>query len=407
MMPFSLFLALKYLRPKRSVLSVVTLLSVLGVLLGVAILVIVTSVMTGFDNMWREKILSFKPHLTIYSRYGLIQGGESLAEKLAQVEGVVTASPAIETLVMMQKDERNAAPYVIGLDPDQATSLNTLSLNMAVGAFDLEGDSVVMGIDLARQLALDVGDTVLMYSSRTVRQSDEMYLPEELTVTGIYDMGMRDYDAGFAVVSLDTARRLEGVEDEAGSIYIRLEDPFLFESVGQRVAAAAGPAHVVKSWKDIDRLLFDALSHEKSMMSVLLGFITIVAMFCVANTLIIVTVQKTNEIGLLKALGFSSFQVMMAFLWYGWIQCFAGVALGMATGVLVLKNLKWIVLCLAKLDTEVFPKGIYGLDGIPYAYSVEDLVRIAIFVLVFCTMASLYPARRAAALDPVRALRHE
>jgi lipoprotein-releasing system permease protein len=143
------------------------------------------------------------------------------------------------------------------------------------------------------------------------------------------------------------------------------------------------------------------------MMFVLLVFITIVAIFCVTNTLIVITVQKTNEIGLFKALGFSTGKIMAAFVWHGWIQCLVGTASGIGAGLLVLHNLKRIVEALKVFSIQAFPKEIYGLSEIPWSTSAGEVSRIALFVIVFCTLSSLLPAYRAARMDPVEALRHE
>jgi len=407
MLPFSLFLALKYLRPKRSFLSVVTLISVAGVFLGVAILVIVLAVMTGFDNMWREKILSFKPHLLVLSRYGVIEEEEELCRRLESIAGITGVAPSVETRALMQARGRTAAPVVVGVDEDRAAGVSRVPAHMAAGEFRLEGNATVVGRDLAEQMGVGVGDPVLVYSPLNALSPDELYLPEELVVAGLFDMGMRDFDEGFILTSIGVARELAGLESGAQAIYVMTRDPFQFESFAHRVQAAAGPGYAVRTWNEVDRLLFDALSHEKTMMFLLLVFITVVAIFCVTNTLIVITVQKTHEIGLLKALGFPSWQVMAAFVWHGWIQCLVGTGVGIAGGLLVLHNLKTIVGWLTAADVEVFPKAIYGLSEIPWSTSAGDLLRIGLVVMVFCTLSSLLPALRAARLDPVEAFREE
>ena len=408
MMPFSLFLALKYLRPKRSFTSVVTVISVLGVLLGVAILVIVLSVMTGFDNMWREKILSFKPHLTVVSRHGVIENEESLCRRIEGVEGVTGAAASIETRVLMQHEGRTAAPIVIGMDPRRAAKVTRVPEHMSAGSFLLEDGGAVLGADLAARVGLAVGDRPLVYSPMNVLSSEEVYLPEELTVSGVFNLGMRDFDSGFVLTSLDVARELVGLDRGALAVYVMTSDPFRFDTVAQRVSEEIGPGYTIRTWKEVDSVLFEALQHEKTMMFVLLVFITIVAIFCVTNTLIVITVQKTNEIGLLKALGFSSCRIMGAFVWHGWIQCLAGTAAGIGVGLAVLHNLRRIMdWLMSAMDIEVFPKEIYGLSEIPWSTSFSELAHIALFVMAFCTLSSILPAYRAARLDPVEALRHE
>ena len=234
-----------------------------------------------------------------------------------------------------------------------------------------------------------------------------MYLPVELTVAGIFDMGMRDYDSGVILTSLDVARELVGLDKGAHAIYVMTNDAFKFDEFASKVRDEVGSAYAVRTWREVDSLMFSALSHEKTMMFILLVFITIVAIFCVTNTLIVITVQKTNEIGLLKALGFSSRQIMYAFVWHGWIQCIVGTFSGIGVGLLILKNLKNIVIFLTKINIEVFPKKIYGLNEIPWSTSFGELAHIAVFVMVFCTLSSILPAWRAARMNPVEALRQE
>ncbi len=408
-MPFSLFLALKYLKPKRSVTSVVTLVSVLGVVLGVAIIIIVRAVMTGFGDMWREKILDFKPHITITpGGGGVIENEEAVCQRLEQVPGVLAASPGLEMRVLVEHRRRVVAPLIIGTDPRRAQRVMKLN-RLASGEFNLDGDSVVVGIDLAEELGLAVGDDLLVYSPMNLVSQDQVYFPERLKVTGIFDSGQRDFDSGFVITSIAVARDLMGMKSGVYSVHLKVADPQNTAAFNKVVADVRmlTPLHTVRTWQQIDSQLFNALAVEKNMMVILLMFITVVAIFCVMNTLIVLTVQKTDEIGLLKALGFSSWQVMAAFVFHGWIQCLAGTVIGIGTALLILRNLQGFVSLLARMGVEVFPKNVYGLAEIPWRVVPEEIAVVAVSVIVFCTVASFLPAWRAARMDPVTALRKE
>ncbi len=408
MLPFPLYLALKYLRPKRAFISLVTSISVAGVMLGVAILVIVLAVMTGFDNMWREKILSFKPHLTVTALYGVIEDEHEIYRKLDDLPGITAVAAGIELRTLAEAHERISAPVVLGIDPQRAAAISRVPEFIVAGEFDINGENCVVGIDLAAQMGLTIGSELLVYSPRNVMTRDEMHLPEALTVRGIYDLGMRDFDGGFVITSLAIGQDLAGMDrGGAFSVHIMTDDPFRFSESAGNVRSAIGPGYDVQTWREIDSLLFQALSHEKLLMACLLGIITVVAVFCVTNTLIVITYQKTHEIGLLKALGFSSWRIMSAFMLHGWIQCLVGNLLGILLGVTVLMNLDRLAGFLAGMDIEAFPKDIYGLSRIPWEISVSDVTIVSVFVMVFCTLVSLVPAGRAVWLDPVEALRSE
>ncbi|MDR2850006.1 MAG: ABC transporter permease [Verrucomicrobiota bacterium] len=408
-MPFPLFLALKYLRPKRSVISVVTLISVLGVVLGVAIIIIVRAVMTGFGDMWQEKILDFKPHISIVANGAVIEDEEAVCQRLEQVPGVIAASPSLETRVLVEHRHRVVAPLIIGTDPNRARRVMKLD-RLASGEFNIEGDSALLGVDLAAELGIGAGDEILVYSPMNVVTKDEVYFPERLTVTGVFDSGQRDFDTGFVITSIAVARDLMGMRSGVYSIHLRVENPqntAAFTRIVNDVRALAPPRTSVRTWQELDNQIFNALAVEKNMMVLLLMFITIVAIFCVTNTLIVLTEQKTDEIGLLKALGFSSRQVMGAFVLHGWMQCLTGTLLGIGAALLILNNLQHLVDGLARLGVEVFPKSIYGLSAIPWRVVPSEIAVVAVAVILFCTAASLLPAWRAARLDPVTALRKE
>ena len=409
MMPFSLFLALKYLKPKRSFVSVVTLISVVGILLGVAILVIVLSVMTGFDDMWREKILGFSAHLTVVRPGAILEDDEALCARLRRIPGVTQAASHVQTLVLLRKGERLAAPHLIGLTPEKAGAISEIPRHIQPGgAFDLSAGHLVIGCDLAAQLGVRVGDAVLVYSPKTVMNRDEIQLPEDMVIAGIFELGMWEFDSGFALASLGTARQLCGMESGAMAIRVMTDDPLRAQPLADRIVETLGPEYRAVTWMDMNRTLFDALRVEKSMMFLLLVFITIVAMFSVTNTLIVIGVQKTGEIGLLKAIGASPLEIMGVFIWHGWIQSVVGTVSGIGAALLTLQYRNELVRWLSvKLHVDLFPKSIYLLSEIPSRTLPSDVLTIAAVVFGFCTLASIVPAARAAALNPVEALRQE
>ena len=420
---FSLFLALKYLKPKRGVASVVTLLSVLGVTIGVAIVIIVRAVFTGFSDTWQKKILDFKPHVVVRSAINQpLREVDTLCKKLDSIPGVVVSTPSIETRVLVEYNRRLLAPVLLGTDAERIRKM--LPLEMWNGTFDLAGSSVVIGVDMSAQLGVTVGDELLVYSPMNLIDKDEIYLPERLTVTGVYATGQADFDSGYIFVSLPVARDLAGLRRGANSISLRAKDPHAIRPggkttdgtyaegiVGETLKAAdevlgKGAARV-STWQELDRMIFNAVATEKNMMMLLLMFISVVAIFCVVNTIIVITVQKTNEIGLLKSLGFSTRQLTMTFVLYGWIQCLIGTVFGIGLAFLVLTNLHRLIDMLAGFGLEVFPKAVYGLDSLPWRVIPSEIVQVVVLVVLFCAVASLLPAWRASAMNPVDALRKE
>ncbi len=407
-MPFSLFLALKYLKPKRSVTSVITCVSVLGVLLGVAVVIIVRAVMTGFGDLWEKKILDFKPHVSLTAFHGgggVIHDEDRLTKDLEDLPGVVSVSPQIETRVMLERRGRISAPIVLGVDPDRFLDAYKVGAPRA-GEYDLEGDSIVLGVDLARALGAWVGDDITIYSPKTLASRDEIYLPLKWRVTGIFSSGQRDYDSGFCVCSLANARDLMGLEKGVYSIHVKTAEPNnapVFDALCEKIGEIASSCRLI-TWRQADRELFNALAVEKNMTALLLMLITIVALFCVMNTLLVLTVQKTSEIGLLKALGFPKTKIMGAFVVHGLVQVTTGTLLGLAAAYAILTNLQNIVDQLARFGVQVFPKAVYGLDAIPYRLVTADVVWVVVIVYVFGLLAALVPAFLAASKNPVEAL---
>ena len=406
-MPFPLFLAFKYLKPKRSVTSVITCVSVLGVLLGVSAVIIVRAVMTGFGDLWERKILDFKPHISLvpYGNSQVIRGEEELVKKLEAVPGVIAVTPEIDTRCLLQHEGRVSAPVILGVDSDRFSRAYRLGAPRA-GTYDLDGDSIVLGVDLARQLGAWTGDEITVYSPRTLVDRDEIVLPVKWKVAGIFSSGQRDYDSGFAVASLPNVRDLMGL-DRGGvfAIHLKCAEPAVpaaFDKVCVAVRALSDNRLI--TWREADRELFNALAVEKNMTALLLMLITVVALFCVMNTLLVLTVQKTPEIGLLKALRFPKRRIMGVFMVHGLVQCTAGVILGLLAAWGVLANLQSLVEQLAHDGVEVFPKAVYGLDSIPYRLVASDVIWVVAIVYVFGLLASFVPALLAACKNPVEAL---
>lgn len=402
-MPFPLFLAFKYIRPKRSVASVITFVSIIGVMLGVAVVIIVRSVMTGFGDTWREKVLEFKPHITVMSADSrMLRSGEAMAERFRSVPGIVSATPEIDTRVLVSRADRVAAPVLIGIDADGFEKAYDVGAPVA-GSFDLDPDTVVIGRELAFSLGVWAGDVITVCAPPL---PNEVFLPRKWKVGGIFSSGHYDYDSGYIVSSLDSARDLMGVEEGVLAVHVKTSCPTdenAFSAIVSSLPLPRGRFRVL-TWREADKRLFDAIAVETNLTAVLLLLISIVALFCVMNTLLVLGVQKTPEIGLLKALGFGKAGIMGVFVTHGLIQCTAGVLLGLLASWGVLSNLQNIVEWLASMGMEVFPPAIYNLEEIPHRIVVSDVVYTVSAIYFFGLLASLVPALFAAAKDPVKAL---
>ena len=405
-MSFPLFLALKYLKPKRSVASVITCVSVLGVMLGVAVVIIVRSVMTGFGDIWEEKILDFKPHVSLVPASGNVISGENeVATRLRTISGVTCVTPEIDTRVLLSHKGRVLAPIILGVDGDEFTRAYRIGEPRA-GTFDLSGDSIVLGATAARTLGVWVGDEVTVYSPKTLVSKDEVFLPVKWKVVGIFSCGQHDYDSGYVVASLNNVRDLMGMEKGVFAIHLKTDCPTgeKFNRLLEDVGRVTEDKLRTVTWREADREIFNALAVEKNMTALLLSLISLVAVFCVMNTLLVLTVQKTPEIGLLKAIGFRRIEIMKVFMVHGMIQCGLGIVLGLLGSWAVLSNLQNIVEWLARMGVEVFPASVYGLAAIPHRLIVSDIFWVVALVFVFGLLASFIPAFIASIKDPVKAL---
>ncbi len=406
--PFSLFLAFKYLKPRRSFISAVTVISMLGVTIGVAVLIVVLSVMTGFDEVWRDKILGFNAHVSIVQQGGLVRNPDRVLEQASQIEGVVGVAPSLEGLVLIQVDERVHTPILRGVDPEYEPSVSQVPGNIISGEFAVGDEQIVVGGDLARRLNIQVGDKLTVYSPQSFVSEDEIRLPEELTVSGIFHVGMYEYDVGFVFTSLETARALYDVEEGVHSIQVMLDNPLRAAETAMQLHEKLGIGFFPRTWMEMHSQIFAALHVEKNMMFFLLAFVALVAAFSITNTLITLTVQKTREIGLLKSLGFGNGGVTGIFFWMGLVQGILGNVLGVGLGLLILKFRNELLSFMSsEFNLELLPPELYQLSKLPSHTMGSDVAIVCGLVLIFCTLAGLVPALRAAKMEPVDALRYE
>jgi lipoprotein-releasing system permease protein len=310
--------------------------------------------------------------------------------------------------VLISNRSRVLAPVLIGVDGEDFSRAYKVGSPRA-GSFNLDGDSIVLGVHAARTLGVWVGDTVTVYSPKTLVAKDEVFLPVKWKVVGIFSCGQHEYDSGYAVASLTNVRDIMGMEKGVFAVHVKTDCPTnasKFDAIVAEILSGQVSSQALRTmtWREADREIFNALAVEKNMTALLLSLISLVAVFCVMNTLLVLTVQKTPAIGLLKALGFSRLEIMQVFMVHGIIQCSMGIALGLLASWAVLSNLQNIVEYLAKMGLEVFPASVYGLSAIPHRLIVSDIFWVVALVFVFGVLASLIPALAAASKDPVRAL---
>jgi lipoprotein-releasing system permease protein len=407
--PFSLFLALRYLKPKRTFVSIITLVSILGVTLGITVLIIVIAVMTGFDQELRRKVLGFDAHLLVGTDDVLRDWREVDAQIQAHPE-VLASAPFVQGPVIVEFQGRRLTPKIRGIDLEREEKVTAVRSAVKEGEFDLDGDKTVIGAELARQLGLRVGDKVTVHSpgnigeiieelnrakespgdKKTLDEIAEMIVPAELTVTGIFESGRFIYDAEFLLVPLHVGQELYGLGDDLHGITVKTTDPYRAESIKRELLAVIPAPMQVFTWIDMNKQLFDAIRMERNVMFFLLLFIVIVAAFGIMNTLITVTVQKTREIGIMKALGASTAQIVWVFLAQGMIVGVFGNITGLAAGMALVRWRNEFKEWLARtLQIEIFPQGIYQFSEIPAEIVPQDVAIICVSAFVICSLAAL------------------
>lgn len=420
-MPVELFLALRYLKPKRTFVSMITLISIVGVMLGVAVLIIVISVMTGFDRQLRDRILGFNSHLKVFDARAPMTNYVDVAHRIRATPGVRGVAPFVMGQVMVKTQPmvgspRVLAPVVRGIDPDQERHVSILPESILQGDFDVDRNGVLIGTALAEKMDLRVGDTVAVYSIRNLEEMERNYrqgeetaiLPDDYEIRGIFDVGYYEYNELFLVCSLRAAQDIYGLGRSVHGLMVTLDDPDRAAEIRNRLQPELGPGILISTWMEENSGILDALVVEKNVMFYLLFFIMIVAAFGITSGLITFAVQKTREIGMLKALGASESQIVFLFLSQSFIVGVIGVVSGFVLGYLaVLYRNDFLTLMRRLTGFELFPDQIYNFTQLPALIVVGDLAVICGGSMVICVLAGALPAWTAGRLRPAEALRHE
>src|SRR5213079_2704271 len=299
-LPFSLFLALRYLKPKRTFLSIITLISVIGVMLGVTVLILVISVMTGFDRELRQKVIDFDAHILV-STEDVLRDWRILKAKIDNTPGVVATAPYIQGPVIVEFQNKRVAPMIRGVDPAEEEKVIPLRKFIKYGNLNLEGESTVLGIELARKLQARVGDKITVYSpgnlgqildsikklenakgeeeKNAIDELRDVILPKELTVTGIFETGHYLHDSEFLLVPIYVGQELYGLGDALHGITVKTDDPYGAERIKQAIQQFLEPPEFAQTWIDMNRQYFEAVRLERTVMFFLLFFIVVVAAF--------------------------------------------------------------------------------------------------------------------------------
>ncbi len=420
-LPFELLLAFRYLRPKRTFVSVITLISVLGVTLGVAVLIIVISVMSGFDNQLRDKILGFNPHLRIVENQGTISDYDRIVGVVGSNRNVRAVAPYVIGQVLVETQpvsgqSKVAAPWIRGIQPDLETNISILPTNIVAGKFDVSDQGLIIGAGFAESMDLTVGDRLLIFSPRDLKKWRESQgkehvrvpAPPEYEIRGIFDVGYYEYNLSFVVSSLRDAQDLYDLSNSVHGLMVMLRDPYSAPAVAKQLKQTLGPNFRIMTWMQENSNILNALVVEKNVMFYLLFFIMIVAALCILSALITFVVQKTREIGMLKAIGATDLQVSLIFLSQGALVGAIGDLAGYGLGILALAYRNEFLHLMNKLTGfSLFPPSIYMFTDLPALIIPRDILLICGSAWLVCILGGVIPAWRAGRLKPVEALRYE
>jgi lipoprotein-releasing system permease protein len=406
---FELFLSIRYLRAKRkqAFISVITVISVLGVMIGVMALVVVLSVMNGFRADLMSKILGVKSHLLVLSYKGAFNDYKRVAGRVGQVEGVVATTPFIHSQVMVDRSGNVSGAILRGIHPQTAGNVLSIERMIKDGSLSsLEGrcdglPTIMIGSELSRQLGAYPGDILNMVSPEgKLTPLGRLPNSQKYKVTAVFDSGMYEYDASMVFVSLKEAQAFLGFGDRVSGLEVRVKDVYKSDKVGIKIQNALGNPYWTKDWKVMNRSLFSALKLEKFAMFVILTMIVLVGALNIISTLVMVVMEKTRDVAILRAMGASAKSIMTIFMVQGLLVGLVGTLAGLASGL-------GICHLLARYKFISLPSDVYYITTLPVRVEFWDVCLVSLSAVVISFLATIYPSWHASKLNPVEAIRYE
>ena len=410
---FERMVALRYLRARRreGFISVIAGFSLLGIMLGVATLIIVMSVMNGFREELLSRILGVGGHITVASAIGPLKDFDTITARVRQVPGVVSASPLVEGQVMATYRGNATGAVVRGVRPSDLTTENLIAKNVKEGSFaDFGGlDTVLIGSRMAQHYGIFVGDTLTLIAPKgNVTAFGTIPKTRAFKVVGIFEIGMFEYDSHFIYMPLESAQSFFQLDNAVSTIEIRLDNPDKAPAMRGTIANAAGSPVRVGDWQQANSSFFTAIQVERNVMFLILTLIIVVAAFNVISGLIMLVKDKGRDIAILRTMGATRGMIMRIFLLVGASVGVVGTVLGFALGLLFCENIEGIRQLIQKLTgTNLFSPEVYFLSQLPAKVDPHEVVTVVLMSLGLSLLATLYPSWRAARLDPIEALRYE
>ena len=405
-MRFELFIALRYLlaRRRQAFISVISLISTIGVGVGVIALIVALAMMTGIQGELRDRILGSTAHIYVQKDIG-IEDYRAEVRSLLKVPGVVGAAPAIMGKALISSENGNGFITLKGIDPQLEPNVTDIGRTMQSGsvggveASDGALPGILIGQQLANVLRVKVGDTVNLLTPQG-RLSPFGMLPRNwpTRIAGIFSLGLQEFDAEWGFVSLAYAMRLRG-SDQVEMIQLRVDDINASPEIADRVEGL-GESYIADDWSDLNAALFSALGLEKIGMSIAIGLIMMVAALQIVASLILLVMEKSRDIGILKTMGTSPGRISVIFMMQGTIIGLVGTIIGAFVAVV----LCWV---LTEYRLVSIPQDVYQVAYVPFIVEAQDFATVVVSAIVICFLATIYPSRQAAKLDPVQALRFE